>query len=130
MKIRRKMSIIILFLMICILNVFGNVNKSKNYYVVPNALLCITPEKYKYWFNFLAARNFSVNAELYDQIKSSGGTRFTKGYRPAKIVEVYSGNNKIVRIDYQIDYSNERTSKWWTHIASLILVEEYNKRFL
>jgi len=111
--------------------VFAESQKVKyDYYVMPNALLAVDEEIYVYWFNIIAAKGYFVSEELREGIINSGGTRFTKGYRQARILEVSKVKKNLVRIEYQIDYDDEFSDMFWTHKGSLILIKEYNKRFL
>jgi len=123
----------LLFLMLLFVNsfVFAESQKVKyDYYVMPNALLAVDEEIYVYWFNIIAAKGYFVSEELREGIINSGGTRFTKGYRQARILEVSKVKKNLVRIEYQIDYDDEFSDMFWTHKGSLILIKEYNKRFL
>jgi hypothetical protein len=116
----------VLLLSLC----FAKTNDNYDYLTIPNALLAMSEDRYIYWFNIIASKNYEVTDELYETIINNGGTRFVKGYRFAKIIEVSKKNKNIVRIKYQIDYSDDFTTDFWTHRYSLISVAEYKKRFL
>ena len=101
-----------------------------NLYLKPGVLVCADEDKFKDWFNFLSARDFDITDSTYNMIKADGGTSFTKSYRPARILKVSKTNNRLVMIEYLMDYDNQVRTEWWTHRRFLITEKEFESQFI